>query len=166
MNLPTLSSILESCGRLDCLPLFEEQEFTANQLPGLTLDDLREIGVEKFGHRKAILAAIAAALAAPSPSAPGLDETPAAAPSAPAETPPGEAAARPKLFLSYGRRDALEVAKRIAHDLEAAGYEVWMDLKKIGSGSLWQQEIEEGLREAHALADEDFVAIRDWIAGF
>jgi WD40 repeat protein len=55
------------------------------------------------------------------------------------------------VFLSYGRKDALEVAKRLEQDLDAAGFEVWMDIKKIGSGSLWQQEIEDGLRESQVV---------------
>lgn len=58
---------------------------------------------------------------------------------------------KPKVFLSYGRRDAKEVAERLERDLEAAGFEVWMDIKKIGSGSLWQDEIEKGLRESHVV---------------
>jgi hypothetical protein len=39
MNAPTISSILESCGRLDCLPIFEEQEISIEQLPSLGLED-------------------------------------------------------------------------------------------------------------------------------
>ena len=58
---------------------------------------------------------------------------------------------KPKVFLSYGRRDAKDVAERLERDLEAAGYEVWMDVKKIGSGSMWQQEIENGLRKAQVV---------------
>lgn len=65
--------------------------------------------------------------------------------------PPPADSAKPKIFLSYGRKDSFEVAKRLERDLEAAGYEVWMDVKKIGSGSIWQQEIENGLREAQVV---------------
>jgi WD40 repeat protein len=64
---------------------------------------------------------------------------------------PFEIVGKPKVFLSYGRKDALEVAQRLESDLVAAGYEVWMDVKKIGSGSQWQQEIEEGLRQSHVV---------------
>ena len=35
--------------------------------------------------------------------------------------------ARPRLFLSYGHRDATELALRLRSDLEAAGYSVWQD---------------------------------------
>ena len=146
MNSPTLSSILESCGRLDCLPFFEGQEIAVDQLPALTLDELKEIGIDKLGHRKAILTAIQAAFASASPS-----PVPAVTPPVEAVPTPVDVVGKPKVFLSYGRRDAKEVAERLERDLEAAGYEVWMDVKKIGSGSMWQLAIEDGLREAQVV---------------
>jgi WD40 repeat protein len=146
---PTLLSILEACGRLDCLTLFEKQEITAEQLPDLTLDDLKEIGIQKLGHRKAILEAIRLAFAASSGR--HVPEPDDSTPPAIAELPSVQVSGRPKVFLSYGRKDALEVAKKLERDLEAAGYEVWMDIKKIGSGSAWQQEIEDALREAQVV---------------
>lgn len=51
-----------------------------------------------------------------------------------------------KLFLSYGRRDARELADRLRRDLEARGYEVWQDARQIRSGREWEQEIVDGLR--------------------
>jgi WD40 repeat protein len=151
MPTPSISSILESCNQLDYLPLFEENEINIDQLPELSMEDLKEIGIEKLGHRKSILAAIQAtfAEAAKVASHSELSELNSEPPVA--VDVPFEIVGKPKVFLSYGRKDALEVAQRLECDLVAAGYEVWMDVKKIGSGSQWQQEIEEGLRQSHVV---------------
>ena len=122
MTFVKIQAVLESCGRSDCLAFFKEQEIGDEQLASLTLEDLKEIGVEKLGHRKAILSAIQAHLL--TPSAPQKA-------SLPQEVEPQETnvvpQGKPKIFLSYGRKDSLEVAKRLERDLEAAGYEVWME---------------------------------------
>jgi hypothetical protein len=56
-----------------------------------------------------------------------------------------------KLFLSYGRADAKEIAMRIKHDLENLDYEVWMDEREIKAGSAFMFEIEKGLEESNAV---------------
>jgi hypothetical protein len=47
-----------------------------------------------------------------------------------------------QIFLSYGHRDATEVALRLRDDLEANGYSVWQDEKRIrgghGAGHRWK----------------------------
>jgi len=53
---------------------------------------------------------------------------------------------RVKLFLSYGRGDAAELADRLEQDLSLFGYEVWRDTRKIRSGKAWEEEIVDGLR--------------------
>ncbi len=53
-----------------------------------------------------------------------------------------------KLFLSYGRKDATELADRLCVDLAAAGYDIWRDTREITTGTDWQQEIVDGLRSA------------------
>jgi len=148
MTFVKIQAVLESCGRSDCLAFFKDQEIGDEQLASLTLEDLKEIGVDKLGHRKAILSAIQVHLL--TPSAPQKASLPQEVEPTGQETnvvPQG----KPKIFLSYGRKDSLEVAERLERDLEAAGYEVWMDVKKIGSGSMWQQAIEDGLREAQVV---------------
>jgi hypothetical protein len=50
---------------------------------------------------------------------------------------PGEP---PRVFLSYGVRDASDIAKRLHRDLTARGYKIWQDIERIrdrlgGSGS-------------------------------
>ena len=51
-----------------------------------------------------------------------------------------------RLFLSYGRADAEELAERLEADLSLLGFEVWRDRRKIRSGREWDDEIEAGLR--------------------
>ncbi|NQT14821.1 MAG: toll/interleukin-1 receptor domain-containing protein, partial [Planctomycetes bacterium] len=53
-----------------------------------------------------------------------------------------------KLFLSYGRWDAKDLADRLCVDLAAHGYEVWRDTGKIRAGEKWEQRIVDGLRSA------------------
>jgi hypothetical protein len=97
MSEPTVSSILENCGRLDCLPLFEENEINIDQLPELSMEDLKEIGIEKLGHRRSILAAIKLAFAAPLQT--------------------GLKAAKPKrIFFSYGHDANRELIDRFKAD--------------------------------------------------
>jgi TIR domain len=57
-----------------------------------------------------------------------------------------KSAPRVRLFLSYGRRDAKELADRLKRDLEGRGYEVWQDTREIRSGTEWELEMEDGLR--------------------
>ncbi len=61
----------------------------------------------------------------------------------PSGTPSTEKA---RLFLSYGRADAEELAERLEADLSLLGFEVWRDRQKIRSGREWDDEIEAGLR--------------------
>ena len=51
-----------------------------------------------------------------------------------------------RLFLSYGRADAEELAERLEADLSLRGFGVWRDRRKIRSGREWDDEIEAGLR--------------------
>lgn len=58
---------------------------------------------------------------------------------------------RPRLFLSYGRRDAAALANRLRADLEAWGFEVWQDSNQIRTGKEWEEEIREGLRSVQVV---------------
>ena len=103
MTFDKIQAVLESCGRSDCMAFFKEQEIGDEQLASLTLEDLKEIGVDKLGHRKAILSAIQAHLL--TPSVPQKASLPQEVEPTGQETnvvPQG----KPKIFLSYGRRDA------------------------------------------------------------
>ena len=68
----------------------------------------------------------------------------------PATTPPANAK-KTRLFLSYGRRDATDLAERLRGDLEARGYEIWQDTRRIRSGREWEQEIQDGLHSAQVV---------------
>lgn len=56
-----------------------------------------------------------------------------------------------RLFLSYGRRDAAELANRLNVDLEALGYEVWRDTREIRAGKEWEEQISDGLRSTQVV---------------
>jgi WD40 repeat protein len=66
---------------------------------------------------------------------------------------PAEPGGGPKtrLFLSYGRKDAKELADRLTADLEGHGYEVWQDTRRIHAGKEWEQQIQDGLRSTQLL---------------
>ena len=53
-----------------------------------------------------------------------------------------------KIFLSYGRHDAQELAEKLAVDLAAQKHDVWLDTRRILPGESWQHEIADGLRSA------------------
>ena len=55
------------------------------------------------------------------------------------------------MFLSYGRKDAHELAQRLSADLAANGFEVWQDTREILSGADWQEQIVSALRQADAV---------------
>ncbi|MDX1946558.1 MAG: TIR domain-containing protein [Pirellulaceae bacterium] len=58
---------------------------------------------------------------------------------------------RPKVFLSYGRKDARVLVDRLCMDIVAEGFDVWRDTEEIRSGDDWQEEIADGLRSAQVV---------------
>ena len=56
-----------------------------------------------------------------------------------------------KIFLSYSRKDKAFV-KKIAKDLNEAGYDVWWDLTDIEGGDRWARKIQEGINQSEILA--------------
>jgi len=56
-----------------------------------------------------------------------------------------------RLFLSYGRRDAAELANRLRGDLEKLGYEIWQDRREIRAGKEWEEQIADGLRSTQVV---------------
>jgi hypothetical protein len=70
-------------------------------------------------------------------------------PTAAADSSPlGAPGRKARLFLSYGRRDAEELADHLEQDLTLFGYEVWRDKRKLRSGKDFMREIEDGLRSS------------------
>ncbi|PJF23271.1 MAG: hypothetical protein CUN56_01795 [Phototrophicales bacterium] len=47
-----------------------------------------------------------------------------------------------KIFISYAREDAREIALKLRDDLQAAGHTVWLDTSDIAAGASWSREIE------------------------
>ncbi len=118
--------------------------------------DLRELGVDKMGHRKTILRE-AAKLASGSATAPGLPAheptTESSQSSAADNLPPSPEAATfgatdtpLKLFLSYGRDDHVLEVKALLQALRLRGHEVWFDEEQLATGLDWEQRIEKGLQ--------------------
>ena len=56
-----------------------------------------------------------------------------------------------KLFLSYGRADAKDVALRIKDDLEKQDFDVWMDQSEIKAGTAYMTEIQMNLEGSNAV---------------
>lgn len=52
------------------------------------------------------------------------------------------------VFISYGRADGVDFAKRLAKDLDQDGHKVWIDLKGIEPGGPFDVRIEQAIRSA------------------
>jgi WD40 repeat protein len=50
-----------------------------------------------------------------------------------------------RVFLSYGVRDASDVAERLHRDLTARGYKIWQDIERIRTGWAWDNKLQDGL---------------------
>jgi hypothetical protein len=50
-----------------------------------------------------------------------------------------------RLFVSYARADASELAFRLHRDLGVAGYDSWLDTRRIRGGTSWTTEIERAI---------------------
>jgi WD40 repeat protein len=56
-----------------------------------------------------------------------------------------------KLFVSYSHTDAGALAGRLADDLRARGFDVWLDLDRSKPGASWTRGIEVGIDQAHVV---------------
>ena len=56
---------------------------------------------------------------------------------------PGDKAVR--VFISYARKDAVDVARQLYDHLERAGLEPWSDTPRIAGGAVWTTEIERAI---------------------
>ncbi|MGJ3240026.1 MAG: DarT ssDNA thymidine ADP-ribosyltransferase family protein [Anaerolineae bacterium] len=52
------------------------------------------------------------------------------------------------IFISYGRKDARDLALRLKDDLMAVGYSVWLDTSEIAGGADWSQQIETAIEQS------------------
>ena len=51
------------------------------------------------------------------------------------------------IFISYSRRNVASV-ERLSRDLQDAGFNVWVDFRRIPGGAHWQEAIFDGIRNA------------------
>jgi hypothetical protein len=59
--------------------------------------------------------------------------------------------APPRLFLSYGVRDASDIAQRLHRDLTARGYKICQDVDRIRTGWAWDNELQDGLQSSQVV---------------
>jgi len=57
----------------------------------------------------------------------------------------------PRIFISYAHRDGGDLAVRLQVDLEARGFDVWLDKQRLRAGDRWTKEIEAALDRAEVL---------------
>lgn len=56
-----------------------------------------------------------------------------------------------KIFISYAREDARDIALKLRDDLKAAGHDVWLDSSEIAAGSSWSREIEIAIEDCEMM---------------
>ncbi len=56
-----------------------------------------------------------------------------------------------RVFISYAREDGKALALRLRDDLTSLGYSIWVDLREIGAGAVWSQDIEEAIESCHIM---------------
>src|SRR5216684_2233232 len=55
------------------------------------------------------------------------------------------------IFISYAHRDGSDLALRLKHDLDALGFDVWLDKHRLKGGDRWINEIEKALDRAQVV---------------
>ena len=69
---------------------------------------------------------------------------------------------RPPIFISYAHRDGGDLAEHLHTDLQARGFDVWLDRLRLKGGDRWTKEIENALDRAEVvlalLSDGSFVS--------
>ena len=141
---------LADLGLPQYIEIFQAQGFDDPGLASLEDAELRELGIAAMGHRKIILRE-AAILAMPlaQTMAPDPDQGRLTAP--PLTVQPVR---RGRVFLSYGHDEvSTPLVRQIKADLEALGWEPWLDESKIKFSDDWRREITKGIHESqHVLA--------------
>jgi NB-ARC domain/TIR domain/WD domain, G-beta repeat len=64
---------------------------------------------------------------------------------------PAKSLKRRRVFISYARKDGDKLAVRLQKDLEAKGFEVWLDKQRIEGGANWTAEIEKAIDGAQVV---------------
>lgn len=58
---------------------------------------------------------------------------------------------KPRVFISYARRDGADLAQRLQADLEKQGFNAWIDKQRIEGGASWTNNIEKAIDDADYL---------------
>ena len=58
-------------------------------------------------------------------------------------------APQPRIFISYARKDAVQLAQRLQGDLRAKGFDAWLDTQRLFSSTIWTTEIEQAIDTSH-----------------
>lgn len=53
-----------------------------------------------------------------------------------------------RIFISYAREDAVELAFRLRDSLIAAGHNAWMDTSEIHAGTSWSRDLEDAIERS------------------
>jgi hypothetical protein len=56
-----------------------------------------------------------------------------------------------RIFVSYAREDASDLAMQLRDDLAAAGHDTWLDLAEIAAGASWARDIEEAIENCNVV---------------
>ena len=56
-----------------------------------------------------------------------------------------------RIFISYAHRDGGNLAVLLQRDLQAFGFDAWLDKKRLKAGDRWTKEIETALDAADIL---------------
>jgi tetratricopeptide (TPR) repeat protein len=149
-----LTKWLANIGLPEYAEAFLTQGVDEPSLQELSDAELRELGVDKMGHRKTILreAAKLASVTATglSASKPTTESSQSSAadnlPLSPEPATFGSTDTPLKLFLSYGRDDHVLEVKALLQALRLRGHQVWFDEEQLATGLDWEQRIEKGLQ--------------------
>lgn len=56
-----------------------------------------------------------------------------------------------QVFLSYDRRDGIDVATRLRDELTTMGFTVWRDIEEMPDGLAWKEQLRAALRQVDAV---------------
>lgn len=57
----------------------------------------------------------------------------------------------PRVFISYARQDAAQLAQRLQRDLSVQGFDAWLDTRRLAGGATWTVEIERAIDAAQVV---------------
>jgi HEAT repeat protein len=66
-------------------------------------------------------------------------------------TPPMAVQRKAGIFISYAHKDGADLAQRLQRDLQAEGFDAWLDKQRLAGGASWTTEIECAIDKSHVL---------------